>query len=215
MLPEKILKDIIKKYKLCSTKDLNVTAKKAEKNNRTLEDTLVSETILDETDLYEKAGKFLDIPFIGLKGKEIKKDILNLIPGPVAGTHQVVAFDKEKDSIKLAMADPTDIQTIEFLRRKTGLEPKIYITTPSDIKESLRLFHSELEDDLQIIQEATGSEGNKELKKAAEELPIINIANTILEHAVYEGASDIHIEPYEKQVIVRYRIDGLLKQVMT
>ncbi len=215
MLTEKTLKDVIKKYKLCSGKDIVTAQKKSEKNNRSLEEVLIAESFLDETELYEKVGLYLDVPFVGLKGKEIKKDILNLIPGPVAGTHQVVAFDKEKDIIKLAMADPTDIQTIEFLRRKTGLEPKIYITTPSDLKESLRLFHGELEEDLQIIQEAGDSKGNKQLKKEAEEIPIINIANTILEHAVYEGASDIHIEPGEKQVIIRYRIDGILKPVMT
>jgi type IV pilus assembly protein PilB len=215
MLPEKTLKEIIKKYKLCPIKELRLAQTKATKDSRNLEEILVNEEIVVEDELYEKIAKHLDVPFIGLKGREIKKEVLNLIPGPVAGTHQVIAFEQEKESVKLAMVDPTDIQTIEFLRRKTGLEPKVYLTTPSDLKESLRLFHGELEEDLQVIQEAGGKQGNKELKKAAEELPIINIANTVLEHAVYEGASDIHIEPDEKQIVVRYRIDGILKQVMT
>ena len=216
MLPEKILKDIIKKNKLCPAKDLRSASAKATKTGKGLEDTLINEGYVNEEDLYEKASKYFDVPLIELKGREIKKEVLNLIPGPVAGTHQVIAFDKEKDQIKLAMTDPSDIQTIEFLRRKTGLESKVYLTTPADLKESLRLFHTELEEDLQIIQDAESGPGsNKELKKAAEELPIINIANTVLEHAVYEGASDIHIEPAEKQVAVRYRIDGILKQVMT
>ena len=103
---------------------------------------------------------------MSLKGREIKKEVLNLIPGPVAGTHGVVAFDRDKTEVKLAMADPTDIQTIEFLRRKTGLEPKVYVTAPSDLKEALRRYHAELEDDLRVIQDASGGEAApSDLKK--------------------------------------------------
>lgn len=216
MLSAKILKTILGKMKV-DPKLIRSAQGKAVKLKKSLEDVLLTDNIIEETELYEKAGELLDVPFIALKGKEIKKEILNLIPGPVAGTHQVVAFEKEKDTVKLAMTDPTDIQTIEFLRRKTGLEPKIYITTPGDLKDALRRYHAELKDDISIEQMVDGAPGinAKELKKAAEELPIINIVNSVLEHAVYEGASDIHIEPTEKEVSIRYRIDGMLKQVMT
>lgn len=216
MLSAKNLKTILAKMKV-EAKIIRSAQAKAVKTKKTLEDVLLTDNIVDETELYEKAGEMLDVAFIALKGKEIKKEVLNLIPGPVAGTHQVVAFDKEKDTIKLAMTDPTDIQTIEFLRRKTGLEPKVYITTPGDLKDALRRYHAELKDDIPIEQMADGAPGvnAKELKKAAEELPIINIVNSVLEHAVYENASDIHIEPTEKEVSIRYRIDGILKQVMT
>ena len=215
MLIPKTLKTILKKYSLVDTATLKVAQQKADKTNKALEEVLVADAIVNEADLYEKAGDFLQIPYISLKGKEIKKDILNLIPGPVAGTHQVVAFDKDKNDIKLAMTDPTDIQTIEFLRRKTGLEPKVFITAPGDLKEALRRYHAELEDDLRIVQDSHGEEAGTDLKKAAEEIPTINIVNTILEHAVYENASDIHIEPNEKELSVRYRIDGILKPIMT
>lgn len=116
------------------------------------------------------------------------------------------------------MVDPSDIQTVEFLRRKTGLEPKVYITSPSELKTALRKYHAELEDDinLQVLSESKdGKTDTKTLKKAAEELPVINIVNSVLEHAVFEGASDIHIEPAEKEVNIRYRVDGILKSVMT
>ncbi|OGH92237.1 MAG: hypothetical protein A2534_01820 [Candidatus Magasanikbacteria bacterium RIFOXYD2_FULL_39_9] len=206
---------MLKKYELGDTTSIDAAQAKAEKMNKSLEEILVGDGIINETDLYEKAGDFLKVPYISLKGKEIKKEILNLIPGPVAGTHQVVAFEKDKDELQLAMTDPTDIQTIEFLRRKTGLEPKIFITSPGDLKEALHRYHAELEDDLQIVQESNSEAGGSDLKKAAEEVPTINIVNTVLEHAVYEGASDIHIEPNEKELSVRYRIDGILKPVMT
>jgi len=152
---------------------------------------------------------------MSLHGTEIKKEIINLVPAPLAQTHNVIAFAKNKNEVSLAMTDPTDIQTIEFLHRKIGLSPKVFVTTPSDIREALRLYHADLESDISIKQLADGEDASeKELKKAAEELPIINIVNSILEHAVYEGASDIHIEPTEKEVEVRYRVDGLLHSAM-
>jgi type IV pilus assembly protein PilB len=216
MLPLKILKNVLKEHKLGTPAIWRSAQVKAAKLNKNLEDVLVTDGIVDEMELYEKAAEYLNTPFVSLRGREIKKEVLNLIPGPVAGTHQVVAFDREKDELKLAMADPTDIQTIEFLHRKTGLEPKVYITAPGDLKEALRRYHAELEEDLKVIQDVSGGgPSGKELKRAAEEVSIINVVNSVLEHAVYEGASDIHIEPGEKEMMVRYRIDGVLKQVMT
>ncbi|MDO8626094.1 MAG: GspE/PulE family protein [Candidatus Magasanikbacteria bacterium] len=216
MLPINTVKKILKKYDFkLSAADARASLAKAEKLHKAWEEVLADEGIIDETAFYEKAGKFFEVPFAALKGREIKKEVLNLIPGPVAGTHQVIAFEKSGDEIKLAMTDPTDIQTVEFLRRKTGLEPKIYITTPGDLREALHRYHAELEDELKIISDTNGEVSTGDLKKAGEEVSIINVVNSILEHAVFEGASDIHIEPAEKDVIVRYRIDGVLKPIMT
>ncbi len=217
MLSAKTLKSVLNKLdKKVGNRQLTEAQEKAENTHKTLEEVLISDALVEESELYQKAALVLNVPLINLKGKEIKKDILNLIPGPVAGTHQVVAFEKDKDQLKLAMTDPTDIQTIEFLRRKTGLEPVVYITTPSDLKDAVRRYHAELKDEFLVVKQESG-EGvaQGDLKKAAEELPIINIVNSILEHAVYENASDIHIEPEEKEVAIRYRIDGILKAIMT
>lgn len=217
MLNLDTLKKVIKKYDLKITPSQFKAARaKADKLKKDLEEILIDDGLVDEGELYQKLGTYLNVPFVALKGREIKKDALNLIPGPVAGTHQVVAFEKSANEIKLAMIDPTDIQTIEFLRRKTGLEPKVYITTLSDLKEALHRYHSELEgEQLRIIQESGSESGGNDLKKAAETISVINVINSILENAVYEGASDIHIEPTEKDILIRYRIDGVLKQIMT
>ncbi len=216
MLTLTTLKKIIKKYEFpVSPAALRTAEAKGEKQNKSLEEILITDGVVNEEKFYTKAAEFLEVPFIGLKGREIKKEVLNLIPGPVAGTHQVVAFDRDKDGLKVAMADPTDIQIIEFLHRKAGLTVKPYLTTFSDLKEALHLYHTELEDELRVIQENGGEVGSNDLKKSAEELPVVNVVNSILEHAVYEGASDIHIEPNEKEIPVRYRIDGILKNVMT
>ncbi|MEK7625634.1 MAG: ATPase, T2SS/T4P/T4SS family [Patescibacteria group bacterium] len=217
MISLETLKKVFRKYEMkISPSQIREAENKAAKTNKTLEEVLYSEGLAEEGDLYQKIADFLGVPFINLKGREIKKEVLALIPGPVAGTHQVVAFDKTPSEIKLAMTDPTDIQTIEFLRRKTGLEPKIYITPPSDLKEALRRYHSELEgEQLRIIQESGDQSVGADLKKAAETISVINVVTSILENGVFESASDIHIEPTEKEITVRYRIDGILKPIMT
>jgi len=216
MLPDKLTKKIIKKYKLGITSDdVKLYEEQAKTENIALSEFLVKKELIDEEKLYKKTSEFLNVPFVDLKNKEIPKDILSLIPSPLAGTHQVVAFEKNEEILKLAMTDPTDMQTVEFLRRKTGLEPKVYITTADDLKSALHRYHAELADDLQIVKHDKEGADTKKLKKAAEELPIINIVNKILEHAVYENASDIHMEPAEKEINIRYRIDGILKPVMT
>ncbi|MCX6779621.1 MAG: ATPase, T2SS/T4P/T4SS family [Candidatus Magasanikbacteria bacterium] len=174
---------------------------------------MVSSNIIEESVLYKGVGEFLNTPFTTLKGKTINKDTLEIIPSLVAGTHQVVAFEKNETELLLAMTDPTDIQTIEFLHRKTGLTPQVYITTPSDLKDALHKYHAELKDEFSAVS-SKKNPTDGDLKKAGEELSIIKMTNSILEHAVYEGASDIHIEPEEKDVTIRYRIDGILKPVM-
>ncbi len=215
MLAEKTLQLALAKISpSLNEQQLNNAKEKAQTDNKSLEEILVSDGLVEESLLYKNVGEILDTPFTTLKGKIIDKETLNIVPTLVAGAHQVIAFKKENGELLLAMTDPTDIQTIEFLHRKTGLNPKIFITTPSDLKDALHQYHAELKDEFSSIPSKKNPLDN-DLKKAAEELSIIKMTNSILEHAVYEGASDIHIEPEEKEVTIRYRIDGILKTVMS
>ncbi len=217
MLSDKLIQSTLRDGFNLSAKDLAAYKKKADRVRKSLMQYVIDESIVDETEFYTAIGNALETPFVTLKGKEIPKDVLNLIPAPLAQTHQLIAFGKDNSNIDLAMLDPEDIQTVEFIQRKTGLYPRVHLTTQDDVKDALRRYHADLDSDAMIEQLAddpNNPEGG-ELKKAAEELPIINIVNSILEHAVYENASDIHIEPQEKEVAVRYRVDGILRQVMT
>lgn len=218
MLSEKILKTILESQNNIDEKTLETYATKAKQMKKALEHYVVDENIIDETQLYTTAAKLMDVPFVALKGKEIKKDVMNLLPATFSQSHNLTPFEKTGTDISIAMLDPQDIQTIEFIQRKTGLAPKVFLTTPSDIKDAARRFHADLDQNMmieQLSENNAGGEQDGDLKKAAEEVSVINIVNSILEHAVYEGASDIHIEPTEKEVDVRYRIDGVLKNVMT
>ncbi len=214
MLPSAIFQQLITKEYPEIDKNLKDYEAKAAKKALTIEQFLISEGIIDETALYTGAAKLYDVPYTSIKGREIKKEILNLIPAVLAQNHNLIAFEKQDDTVSLAMLDPEDIETIEFVHRKTGLSPVVSLTSPSEIREAMRRYHADIAEDV-IAQTAPDKLDSNDLKKAAQELPIVNIVNSILEHAVYEGASDIHIEPTEKEVTVRYRIDGLLKNVMS
>lgn len=221
MISKLLLDNILKNYFQLDKKAIDQYSQTAKEKKISLEEYLVVENIITEQNLYKSLAQNFQNEFIELKGSDVNLEVLNIIPEEFAHEHQVVAFKKTENELSVAILDPNDIQTIEFLRRKTGLSPKVYVTTPSTIKEVLQKYHSTIENDAVIAKlnseiESDDPEGTKKnLKKIAEELPIINIVNSILEHAVLEGASDIHIEPTEKEVAVRYRIDGLLKQVMS
>lgn len=216
MLSNEKIKSIIIAQKLLPEAQLAEIETRTAGHGLSFESYILNNNILAEEKLYQAIAQFFSRPFIDIKDKQVPKDVLETIPSPLAVSHNIVAFEKSDKEVKLATTDPLDLQTFEFIHRTTGLEPVIYVTTPSSISSAQRNYHESLQSELKIIAaENTDGANSSELKKIAEDLPIINIVNSILDHAVYEGASDIHIEPIEKEIVVRFRIDGLLRQVMT
>lgn len=188
----------------------------ADAEHQRLEVYLVEQGAVEERPLYAYLSEQTGSPLVDLKEQEIAKEHLLLVPQPLAETHNIICYNKTKKTISLAMLDPLDIQTIEFLRRKTGLTPDVSLTTPSSIKYALRLYHADLKDELQKAGFSTRKKkyNPEELQKVAEEVPIINVVESILNHAIFQDASDIHIEPTEHDLAVRYRVDGVLRAVM-
>ncbi|OGY47235.1 MAG: hypothetical protein A3J62_03530 [Candidatus Buchananbacteria bacterium RIFCSPHIGHO2_02_FULL_38_8] len=216
------LKKILIKTKVFSEKELDLHIQEAKKRNLELQDYLTNQKIIGEEQLYQSAASFFNLPFINLANQTIRKDILFLIPEPIAATHKIIAFDKNESELKIAALDPADLEIFEFLRKKTDLEVKIYLTTPDNINEVLKSYHKGLKAEFKDLTAVEGKETEgepgkegKELKELAQDLPVIRIVDTLLEYAIFENASDIHIEPTEKEVVVRYRIDGVLRNVMT
>src|SRR3989344_1357930 len=220
MFNEEQLKKLLLDSKAAGAKELDLYLEEAKKRNQNLEDYLTSQKVIGQEQLYQTAANYFNLPFINLKNETIRKDILFLIPEPLAATHKIIAFDKTDSELKIASLNPADLQIFEFLTKKTGLTVKIYLTTPESINEVLKLYHKGLKAEFQELtkeQEKPGesSEGGSKLKELAHDLPVIRIVDTLLEYAILENASDIHIEPTEKEVVVRYRIDGVLRPVMT
>ncbi|OJI06618.1 hypothetical protein BK004_02635 [bacterium CG10_46_32] len=226
MLSDKKTKEILEQNNLLEPAHIAQYSAEAEKKNQHLDDYLIESGAITEEILYNAVATFHNLPFVNLKEKAINQDVLFLIPEPIATTYHIIAFEKTDTSLSIAVIDPDDVQTIEFIQRKVNLPIKIFIATPGAITESAKTYHKNLETELESINQKTGSKVSVELpdkdgfKKTedlqgmAQNIPVIRVVDTLLEYAIFEGASDIHIEPGDKSVMIRFRIDGILREVM-
>ena len=182
--------------------------------------------------LHRMQAYVIGIPFVDLKGKKIAFDTLSLIPEPIARGHNIVAFKKSDLGLEVAMLDVNDLSAIDFIKKKVSLKILPRLTDTDSIKEALVQYQKSLKAEFgDILQKETaalslatserardfsktGEASESDLAKIAEDLPVIRIVETLIKHAALQGASDIHIEPMEDQVLVRYRIDGLLHDAM-
>src|SRR3990167_6797240 len=220
------LKEFIIDSGLVAKKEIDAAGAEAKKRGQSLGNMLVSRGALSEDALRRIQAYVLGIPFVNLKEFRIPIEVLSLIPEPIARTHNIVAYKKTDDSLEVAMLDVEDLASIDSVRKKTGLKILSRLTDADSIKKALLQYQKSLKDEFgDIISTEAGkirvvAEGGKELsgaelKKMAEDLPIVRIVDTLLRHAIVQGASDIHIEPMETEVLVRYRIDGILHDAMT
>ena len=222
------LKAFLLDSKLISEEHFEKANKIAETTDRKLRNVLISEGFVSQEKLIKMEAYILGIPFINLEKEIIEEEVLKIIPEPIARSHNIVAIKKKGNTLEVAMLDPEDLRTIEFIKKTSDLKILPRLTTPESIKNVLLQYQKTLEAEFGDIikKEAMGiktlkesvemPEGEgEELKKMAEEMPIVRIVDTLLKHAILERASDIHIEPTKKEVIVRYRIDGVLHDAMT
>lgn len=217
MFSDLTIKKILKDAKLLKPAQLKELAAAAAKAGIPIEKQALSTKAVTEDLLYREAARILKTPFVDIQNAMLRKDILFLVPEPFAISHHLLAFEKDASAIHLATTDPTDIQAIEFVSRKTGLKPKVFLTTPKALDEALKNYHRNISAEFENLTKTKGEKGEmdaKALKTLAEDLPVVRIVDSILDHAAYEGASDIHVEPTETELIVRYRIDGVLRNVM-
>ncbi len=200
-------------------------ASKGAKSGESVGDALVSLGAISDDDLRRVEAAVLGIPFVNLERERIDPDILSLIPEPVARTHNIVAFKRDGDSLQVAMLDTDDLAAIDFIRKKTHLKIMPRLTGRDSMRSVLVQYQKSLKAEFGdiIAREAQsletvgagGTMSEEDLKQAAEHLPIVRIVDALLRHAIIQGASDIHIEPQEKELLVRYRIDGILRDAMT
>jgi type IV pilus assembly protein PilB len=220
------LKAFILDAGLIAEAKFNLAEKKAKKTNQKISDVLISDGLIEQEKLIKLEAYILGIPFINLEKEKILPEILKIIPEPIAKSHNIVSFRKKGKDLEVAMLDPEDLRTVEFIRKKSNLRILPRLTTPKSIKNALSQYQKTLKAEfgdiikketkgIKPIREEEIIEEKAELQKAAEELPIMRIVDTLLKHAILQRASDIHIEPTEKEVIVRYRIDGILRDAMT
>ncbi len=220
------LKKFILDSNLVTKTDIASAEKVATEEKRTLAEALIAGGYLTEDDMRRVESYVLGIPFVSLKDIKIEFEILSLIPEPVARTHNIIAFKKNEFTLEVAMLDTADLPAIDFIKKKVGLKILPRLTDTESMRGALRQYQKNLKDEfgdiimrdasaLKVVAEADGEEASEaDLKKMAEDLPVVRIVDTLLRHAIIQGASDIHIEPMENEVLVRYRIDGILNDAM-
>jgi type IV pilus assembly protein PilB len=188
-----------------------------EREKKPLQDLAIKNNLISEKDLTKLYAAEIEVPMIELVAKDIKKENLHLLPERIARQYHAIVFDIDENGTKLvAMEDPDDIQALNFLQKQLGNDIRVYVTTASLLQAALDQYRENVGSELtkvisgEDIDEAAEEEVDE--SDLAEDSPIAQTVNLLIEYGVKSGASDIHIEPREGYVITRYRIDGLLRE---
>ncbi len=222
------IKNFIIDSGLASRAEIEEAETEAKKSKYPLGSVLVKKGKFSEDDLRRMEAYILGIPFVNLKNQKLDPDLLNMIPESIARKHNIIAFEKKDDTLEVAMLDTNDLQALNSIKKKVNLKVLPRLTDSESMRYALLQYQKNLQDEfgdiiknesieIKAIAERMPGEGEEsegDLKKLAEELPVVRIVDTLLKHAIIQNASDIHIEPLEEQVLVRYRIDGLLHEAM-
>ncbi len=213
------LKKILVDQNLVAPGRFDELYQEAERKGQSVVDILVSEKIVERSYLDDIIASLLGVPRADLSTGKIDKDTVNLLAEGVARQRQAIVFNKEEDgTYDIAMADPSDLETREFLSSGWGGKIKPFLASADDLNHGFSVYGYELGQDFKkIIDEnvcASLVNQTKDGAEAAKDLPIVGIVDNILSYALASRASDIHIEILEESTFIRYRVDGILYQVM-
>lgn len=221
-ITEEKLKNILIDSEIVSEDNFLLAKEKSLRANQPVINVLVGDGYITQDYLLELLEPYFGVTTVDLRQITIPSNVLELIPETYAKSKHVIIFEynEEKKIAKVAMLDPLDYETIEFIRAKLDGWVEPYLTTSVSLKYGLKQYKRKIGEEFsRVISEnvksffSTG--GEADLTKMAEAVPIVNILDNIIEHAVALNASDIHFEPLTKEVLVRYRVDGLLHEVLS
>jgi len=221
--------EILVRESIISADQLREAQQDQHRSGKRLAYSLAKLGILGEKELTDFLAKQYGVPSISLSEFEIDPQVIELIPKDVAIKHTVLPVQKAGSTLIVAMSDPSNIYAIDDLKFLTGLNIEPVVTTDAAIEEAVARYYSQPEQlesydevigDLDFDEIDFGDDIEEEFnvvdsQAEAEQAPVVKLCNLILLNAISKGASDIHIEPYEKSYRVRYRIDGVLHQEMT
>ena len=184
--------------------------------NRALQDLVIANNLLTEAELTKLYAEEIDIPFIEIAINNIQISTLKKLPEEIARQYNAIVFDVESNGdLQVALEDPDDVQAINYLHKELGANIKVYITTRTLLYEALDLYRDNINSELtKVIQNDKPVEAivDKPDNDMAEDSPSAKTVSILIDYGVKAGASDIHIEPRDDYVTVRYRIDGMLKE---
>ncbi len=209
---------LLERNKIATREQLEELAVEAKRANISLQQHVIKEKLIDEQALTKSFAEFAGFTYVEIVPEDITIDALNRLPERIARQYSAIVFKIDEDgTIHFAMDDPDDVQAINFLEKELGTDAQLYIATHSNILSCLELYKGDVDKKLdQVIDvQRVETEASPEVSEAdvAEDSPVAQTVNLLLEYAIRSQASDVHIEPREDYVQVRYRIDGVLKEV--
>ncbi len=213
LITDEQLKDLLVKNNIVDEKNFQILHDYAKNSGSNLIDSLLGRNVISDEKLGTLIADYLHYPFIDLSKITIPEDVFHIIPEKVARKQGIIPFEKDTENIKLAMADPTNIDVAQMLTKKTGLKITPYLTTERAIENTLKIYRKGIASTFEELLKESMNEGG--LLKRDEEAPIAKIVDQLVEFAYQDKASDIHIEPQEKNSLVRFRIDGVLHDMIT
>src|SRR5579863_6177967 len=224
------LGEILVKDSLITADQLKQALEHQKKNGGRLGTCLVKLGLVSDDDITAVLSRQYGVPSINLKFYEVDPAVIKLVPQETATRYQIVPLSRVGSTLTIAMTDPTNVFAMDDIKFMTGFNVEPVVASESAIHEAIAKFYGDVEsvEELSKVMKDLGAEDGGDLElttdeqemdlaaleKAAEEAPIIKLVNLVLTDAVKRGASDIHIEPYERELRVRFRVDGVLQSVM-
>ena len=205
------LKSLILKNGLIDEKEFEKIEEAAKNADVSLSETLVEKDVITDEDLGILIADSLRYPFIQLSKITIAPDVFNIIPEKMARKKKVIPFARDSSGLKLAMTDPTNKELVQMISRKVGLPVSTYLSTEQDISNALKIYRKDLQGTFDQLIKGTIGTGTS---PAISDVPMSKIVDLLIGYAYQDKASDVHIEPEEKDSLVRFRIDGILHDVL-
>ena len=218
-IPNEKLKELLIKEGLIAEKDFDEVVGEAGRMGQNIADILISKGVITKDYFNELLAVYFEIGKATLSSKNADEKVLHRVSEEIARSKRVIAFREEPDgAVGVAMEDPSDLETIEFLKRHLNSEVRPYLASPEDLNFGLSLYsRGGAEDFRKLIEENVTASLRFRIAgeaEAAEDLPIVAIVDNLIAYAMSSRASDIHLEILEDSLLVRYRIDGVLKEIM-
>ncbi|MFZ1917946.1 MAG: type IV-A pilus assembly ATPase PilB [Terriglobales bacterium] len=224
------LGDLLVKEKVITSEQLEQATKLQKETHVRLASALVKLGFLSDEDVTNFLSRQYGVPAINLSYFEIDPAVVKLIPFETARRYQILPLSRVGASLTIAMVDPTNVFAMDDIKFMTGFNIEPVVASESSIVEGIdKAYGTSKEEELEQVMQSINDSGDagdvevqgeqeevtlKELEKAADEAPIVKLVNLVLTDAVKRGASDIHMEPYEREFRVRFRIDGVLQSIM-
>ena len=221
-IPEETIEELVLASGLIGKRELAQARANADRLGQPLLDALFARDVVTEEYFTELLGPRIHVPIVNLEQRALEGKVVERIPEAYAKANNVVLFDLDEQGGmgKIAMLDPLDYDTIEFLRAKLGVWLEPHLTFPESLRFGFKHYKKEIGEDFnkiisQNVKELLATSGKTDITKLAEAVPIVTILDSVIEHAVALNASDIHFEQLEKTVLVRFRIDGILQEMLS